>query len=504
VLTQLLQQQMERCPAAPFVVTDDSTYTYAEVASLSRRFASELQARGIGQGDHVALIAGNCAAFLVAWFGINIAGGVAVMLNNELIAEGLCYSVRQSDAKLIVADVEWMESKQFYLDEEQKSLPIIVIQSDARFFATLTSLPEAPVVAVDPGALCSIIYTSGTTGLPKGVMCSHAEYLATGRHTVTNIGLTTDDRIFVYLPLFHSNPQMFAVAPALMVGASLALQRKFSATSFFDAARRLNATGCTFIGAILAILLARYPEGELNHAMRFCIGGGVASDVWEAAEHKFGFRVHELYGLTETGGWVTGNSADLFRVGSVGKVRPDVDVRIFDEHDREVPAGDIGEIVVRPLEPFVILSGYYKKAEETLMALRNLWYHTGDLGRFDEDRFLYFHGRSNEMIRRGGKMISPAEIEAHMLKMTGIKDCAIVGVPDSIMGEEIKVVIVAEERLEVAGIRAFLSQHLPRYMLPRYVEFIDTIARTQTGKIQRKRLRYLDGSVIDVGNRGTE
>lgn len=498
MITDLLAERARLDGSKPFVVTSHAQYSFADIHSMSLRFAARLRTMGVISGDHVALIASNSAAFLVSWFGINMVGAVAVTLSNELVGDGLDYAVDQSDAKLIVADADWLKARQGRSGDKVSALPNLAIEADPVFFEDLRAWPEAEPTAVTSGKTCTILYTSGSTGRPKGVLNSHAAYEAVGRQTVQTVELQPTDRILVFLPLFHANPQMFAVMSALTTGASLAILPKFSARSFFKDAVRLEATCFTFVGTVLSILVARHPERRTDHRLRFGIGGGTPRDIWQAIHDRFGIRIFEGYGMTEIGCFATCNSTASYRIGSCGKARSDMDVRVLDADDRELGPGEQGEIAVRPREPFVIMSGYYKQPEQTLQASRNLWFHTGDRGRLDEDGFLYFHGRLKELIRRGGEMISPVEIETKLRSMPGVADCAIVGVDDAMLGEEVKAVVVAEHALEAASIVEFLRDKLPRFMLPRYVEFVSAIPKTETEKIQRFKLTYLNAAVIDL------
>jgi acyl-CoA synthetase (AMP-forming)/AMP-acid ligase II len=499
VIVDKLADWAARTPSAPFIVTDTATYTFSEIHVLTLRMASRLHAAGIGTGGHVAIIAGNSAAYLVAWFGINAIGGVAVTLNDSLMGEDINYLIKQSNAKLIVADRVWLGSRHEGLAEAQRAVPIFAIESEGQFIGDLRSWPERDSVSSAPDDICTILYTSGTTGLPKGVMCAHAGYVAVGRQSARILEVSASDRILVFLPLFHTNPQMYAVMAALEVGASLAIRSKFSATNFFADASHFGATGCTFVGTVLSILAARYPDPQRDHAMRFCIGGGTTKELAKTVQSRFGMFVHELYGMTEAGGWVSGASRAEHRLGSNGLIRDDVEVRIVDPGDNEVGVGMRGEIVVRPRQPNVMMMGYYNKPDQTVAATGNLWFHTGDIGSVDADGYLYFHGRSKELIRRGGEMIAPATIEERLRAMPQVSDCAAVGVPDDIMGEEIKVVVVSEERIEAALVRTYLAGFFPPAMLPRYVEFSNSIPRTETEKILRRQLAYVDDSVIDLG-----
>lgn len=497
MITDLLAQNAKERPTKPFVMTVAGSYSFAEVNSCSLRFASRLRSMGITKGDNVALIASNSAAFLVCWFGISALGAVAVTLSDELIGDGLQYTVAQSDSKLLVVDAAWLQ-KRSRLEGALSTLPIVTLADDTIFFEDMQGWTEAQAVAIPASSPCTILYTSGSTGLPKGVLNSHAAYEAAGRQTVLTTGMKESDRILVFLPLFHANPQMFAVLSALTVGATLAVVKKFSASSFFDDVSRFQATCFTFVGTVLSILVARHQEDHKNHGLRFAIGGGTPPEVWRAIHDRFGIRVHEGYGMTEIGCFVVCNSLTDYRMDTCGKARSDMEVAIVDSDDRLLDPGAQGEIVVRPREPYVIMSGYYKQPELTLQASGNLWFHTGDRGSLDLDGFLHFHGRLKELIRRGGEMISPVEIETKLRGMPGVLDCAVVGVADPLQGEEVKVVIVAGKEMTAGAVVAFLADKVPRYMVPRYVEFMAAIPKTETQKIQRFKLQYVNPSVTDL------
>ena len=498
MITDLLADRARERPAAPFVVTREHEYTFSDMLDASCRVAGLLEQRGIGKGDHVALLAGNSAAFLAVLFGISLRGGVAVTLNNQLLADGLRYSVQQCDARLLIVDRDWEDSRAPQLDEHQLALPRVVIEDDASFFAMLSGIERGTAVTVALHDPCTILYTSGTTGLPKGVVNCHNAYDACGRETVRTLGITADDRIMVFMPLFHVNPQMYAVMSALRTGAALIVLAKFSASSFFDDAIRFGATGCTFVGTVLAILVRRHEGVRRDHKVRFFFGGGTTLPVWQAVEERFGIKIHEVYGMTEIGGWTTSNTVEVSRFGSCGKPRPALEVRVVGRDDRPLPPGKIGEIVVRPNDPDTILMGYYNKPEQMLASVRNLWFHSGDLGSFDQDGFLFYHGRAKELIRRNGEMISPVEIETALRRMASVEDCAVVAVPDEIAGDEIKAVVVAGGPKDPLAVQSFLAGLLPPFMQPRYVEFVEAIPRTETEKIQRNKLQYIDVRVHDL------
>jgi carnitine-CoA ligase len=499
-LTAKLIDQMSTRGDAIAVVSDTLSLTWAELCDLSLRASTLLRQLGIDKGDRVALLCGNRPAFLVSWFGLANIGAITVTLNTGLVGGGLRYSVTQSDVKAVLIERELYDVKRADLEPVLEGRKIIVFDGEDDLLEKLRVVaPDKPYDGESSDPL-TIIYTSGTTGPPKGVLNCHQAYLASGRWMAEFLSITAADRIMVFLPLFHANPQMYAVMSALEVGCTLVLRPKFSVSSFFDDARRFQCTMFTYVGTVLAMLTSRLKHQDFDHKLTRCVGGGCTVEVWQAMQERFGIVPHELYGMTEIGGWVTGNSVANYRLGSCGTARPDVEIEVFDQLDRPVPAHTPGEIVVRPREPFTLLLGYWANPEATWASSRNFWFHTGDAGVRDADGYLYFLGRLKEIIRRGGENISPFELETALLSHPEIEDCAVVGVPDTIFGEEIKAVVVAKRAFDPHDVRRFLDGRVPAFMLPRYVQFVPKIPKTETQKIKRRQLQDHTDGTIDLGS----
>lgn len=499
-LTAKLIRQSNRRGDATAVVSDAMSLTWAELCDLSLRASTLLRQHGIDKSDRVALLCGNRPAFLVAWFGLANIGAITVSLNTGLVGDGLRYSVTQSDAKALLVERAIYTAKRADLEPVLAGRKVIIFDGEDDLFADARAVaPDKPYQGEGSDPL-TIIYTSGTTGLPKGVLNCHQAYLESGRWMSEFLAITAADRIMVFLPLFHTNPQMYAVMSALEVGCTLVLRPKFSVSSFFEDARRFECTMFTYVGTVLAMLTSRLTGNDFDHKLTRCVGGGCPVEVWHAMQDRFGIVPHELYGMTEVGGWVTGNSTVNYRLGSCGMARPDVEVEVFDQNDRPVPAGTPGEIVVRPREPFTLLLGYWANPEATWGSSRNFWFHTGDAGTRDADGYLYFLGRLKEIIRRGGENISPFELETALLSHPDIEDCAVVGMPDAIFGEEIKAVVVTRRAFDPREVRSFLEGRVPVFMLPRYVQFVAAIPKTETQKIQRRQLQDHADGTIDLGS----
>lgn len=500
MITDLLYAHAARTPDHPFLVCDAGQYSYADMARLVSDAARQLHGHGVQAGSRVALLCGNRPAFLAAWFAIIELGAVAVPLNTGLKGDGLRYILAQSGAALLLIEPALQDALAADLAALDAALPCVPIGPWLETSPAQAVPRWSPRAAPQPLAANSILYTSGTTGLPKGAVLPHAAYLAAGRDMSRSLELTAQDRIMVFLPLFHANPQMYAVASALHVGATLVLRPRFSARAFFDDAIRFGATGFTYVGTVLAILEKQHPHARTDHPLRWGVGGGAPERVWRELAPRFGLAICELYGMTETGGWVSMNTAQGTRVGSVGQARPGVALEVRGEDDRPVAQGGQGEIAAHAA-PGMFFTGYWNNPEASAATLRDGWLHTGDRGSLDADGYLYFHGRTKELIRRGGEMIAPAEIEMQLLRHADIRECAVIGVPDDIMGEEIMAVLVARRPIEAAELREFVAARLPAHMVPRYAAYVDSLPKTETEKIKRHELARLDVPVLDMGTR---
>jgi crotonobetaine/carnitine-CoA ligase len=304
--------------------------------------------------------------------------------------------------------------------------------------------------------------------------------------------LNSEDIIYTCLPLYHANPQVYCVLTALVAGGSIALAERFSASRFWQEIRAYRATAFSYVGSVLPILLSQpEKEEERGSPAKKCFGGGAPRDVHEAATGRFGLQVCELYGMSETGTWNTINRPGKIKSGSVGQIRASFEVKIFDDLDNDLLPGQVGEIVIRPKKPFIMFTGYYRMPEETLKDYRNLWFHTGDLGKVDSEGYFYFCGRKKESIRRGGENISPYEIERVLTDIPAVAEAAAVGVPDSILGEEIKVYVVLREghSVEPQELIEKCQERLPKFMTPRYLEFVSQLPKTPSEKVQKVALK---------------
>jgi carnitine-CoA ligase len=346
--------------------------------------------------------------------------------------------------------------------------------------------PRAGVVFSD---LQAIMYTSGTTGPSKGAMVSHALALTCAYDSLNFLdrwGKTT----YCPLPLFHAAGLWDGVFSALLSGGSIAVVERFSASRFWDDVRHFGAQVAMSVFSMIPILMSAPPSPrDHDHPLEMFYMGKSALD--EPLRTRFGVRSVETYTSTEAG-IATGSPFGEWRVGSCGTVHSErFDAAVVDEHDRHLVDGEPGELVLRPKQPYVLTTGYYGTPEATADAFRNLWFHTGDRVWRDEDGYFYFLDRMKDSIRRRGENISAFDLECEINTHPAVLECAAIGVPSELEDEDVKLAVVLRPGMSLAPeeLVEFCLERLPRFMVPRYLEFLDALPRTPTDKVAKYKLR---------------
>src|SRR5438874_526771 len=448
--------------------------TYAEFDRFANRAAHVLRGLGVGKGDRVTLAMGNSVEYLVAAFGILKAGGVLNPVNPALGARELGYILGHAEPKVVITDAARVEAAG------------TVLGADA-FGALVERSSEAPPgVALGPGDASTLLYTSGTTGTPKGVLFSHGSTGIGGRHFIEALGLTPDDVILAVTPLFHGNA-WGAVQTALHAGGTVAFPQAFHASEFWPLVHQTGATVLYTLGTILAMLLTREPSAlERTSRLRVIPGLG-AAPIRDQVMRRFEVaHVAECFGSTDAGVVTITPLGAAWRPGSCGPPVPGVALRILDDDGRPPPPRPAGEIAVRSPAR---LSAYFRDPEATAAALRDGWLLTGDLGFVDEDGWLYFVDRKRDVIRRGGENVSSVLIEKTLREHPRVAEVAVIGVPDPVLGQEIKAFAVAREPLAEEELRAFAAERLAKFQVPRLWEFRDALPKTATERGEKYKLR---------------
>ena len=366
-----------------------------------------------------------------------------------------------------------------------------------------TLLPEAAKISLDPDDVAEIIYTSGTTGKPKGAMLTHHNLIIDAHWIASRHRLQEGDRAMCVMPLFHINGQVVTVITPIYHGGSVILAERFSVTSFFPDLVRHGGTYTGTVATMLSMLLNRIDPGNIPRGSRlrvvFCGSAPVPVHVQAAFEQTFKVPVIEGYGMTETacrctfnllpppGKLKLGESDGYRKLGSVGPPLGN-EMMVVDDLDRPLGAGQIGEIVIRGEN---VMQGYYKNSQATAEAFRGGWFHSGDLGYYDEDGYFTIVDRKNDMIIRGGENIYPREVEEVLYSHPAVKDAACTGVPHDLYGEEVAAFVVLKDnaQLREEDIISFCSNRLAAFKCPKQIRIVAQIPKSSSGKLLRRKLR---------------
>lgn len=377
-----------------------------------------------------------------------------------------------------------------FVNEGPSSGPVTHDDLNARPLAGLPSSAGFQRPDLDDLAPGIMLFTSGSTGVPKACVLSRRYVVRAGQIHAKYLRLSHEDVLFTPFPLFHIDAATLTVGAAVAAGASAALAERFSASRFWDEVRASGATVFNFMGATANILWKRAPDDhDRSHSVRLAWGVPMPACEPQWAD-RFGFPLVEVYGLTDAG-VPAYQPLDEPRVqGSCGRVIPEYDVRIGSEHGDPLPAGEVGEILIRGNEPGLLMSEYFGMPDATAEAFRGGSFHTGDSGYLDAGNNLFFSSRAKEVIRRRGENIAATDIEAVVDVHVEVQESAAVGVPSELTDDDIKVFVVLQPHstLSPADIVEHCERAVPRYMVPRYIEIVDALPKTATEKIERTKL----------------
>ncbi|MBI4369487.1 MAG: long-chain fatty acid--CoA ligase [Elusimicrobia bacterium] len=494
-INELIARQAKQYGSKTFLYYKDQEITYAEFDKISNAFAHEMLANDIKKGDRVAIALPNCPEFLYAFFGIMKAGAVAVPINIAFKPPEMEHILTNSGASgLIIGSMFGDLGKQFYAkggalrwfktlqEGKPKEAALAALNGFPLTPASAQSVPEDPA---------SLIYTSGTTGFPKGAVLTHKNYLSNVAQFTPGL-VTEGDRFLCILPLFHVNAQVVTTLAPLYVGGSMILLERFTPKEFFPALANFKATAFSAVPSLYAVLL-NLPDSEKYDlsSLRFCICGAAPMPVpvFEAFEKKFKAKILEGYGLSEGTCVSSVNPWDGTRkIGSIGLPIKGQPMKIIANDGQELPDGQTGEIVMQGDN---VMKGYFNNPQATAETLINGWLHTGDLGYKDKDGYFFIAGRKKEMIIRAGENIYPKEIEEILYKHPAIAEAAVIGLPDERWGEEVAAFIVLKEGQQSTqkDIVSYCRQSLADYKCPRKIEFVPTLPKTATGKIQKVKIK---------------
>lgn len=504
-----------------FMFFKDAEYSYKKLHEESNRIANALKEMGIRKGDKVVTILPNLPEYLYIWWGIVKLGAVNVPINNNYRGAGLVDVINRCDAKMafvheglildrfraVQGDLELMN--QVIVAHSLEGRPSTVEERNIRFNSySLKDLMLAPadspgidVFNYDPA---SIDYTSGTTGRPKGAVLSHEYMVYFAEHKVMHMETGPQDVIYNCLPMFNLTGEVETCFAAFLADGKFALSEGFNPKTFWDDIRKYNCTEFVSMGGVFSLVEKEPPKpDEADNPLKKMYIIPCRPDFEQRIKKRFNIEhMVEIFGQTESG---ISAYRDLHNpvLGSAGRAHCDYQIKIFDEHDNEVPSGTEGEIVIRPLKSHIILEEYYKMPDKTAEAMRNCWWHTGDIGKMDENGNLFFIRRKQECIRVRGNFISNTDIEQVVNSHDAILESAVYGVPDN-TGEEEDVMVAIKLKEDAILIPEDLLRHVeknvPYYAVPRYVRFVTDFEKTPTMRIIRVGLQK-EGVVPGIWDR---
>jgi carnitine-CoA ligase len=498
-----LAARVQAHPDKVFLCFDDTPLTFAEAQRHAELAAGALLKLGINRGDTVAMLTLNCPEWVAVWFGATQIGALTMPINVMFRGDFLRHQLVDSRARLILIDAMFLPQ----LAEVAADLPdldTVLVRGDAPADVQLAGIrvlnasvlgDHAAPATGDPLAWnepACLFYTSGTTGASKGVVLTQ-HYLCTCAAVLgQRYGMTGDDVMYAAVPLFHVSGAQGVVLGSLMSGRTAVLDSVFSVSKCWERIRKHQASVFFGVGAMLMMLWALPPDpADADLPFRLLIAVPIPAELHRPMEERYHCRLVQAYGLTEAMLIASHQTSGDDAPGSAGKPSPLYEVRLLDDDDAEVPVGQVGEIAIRPRYPHVMFEGYLSQPEATLAQFRNLWFHTGDNGRFDEQGNLWFVDRKKDAIRRRGENISSVEVERSVLTHPAVAECAAHAVPSSLGEDDVKVCVVLRDgaTIDAQGLIDHCVERMPRYAVPRYVEFLDALPKNAVGRVQKHLLR---------------
>ncbi len=493
-------------------------WTYRQMDAWSNQFAQALRAAGAARGTHIGLLLGNSAEHLAVFFATGKLGAVSVPVNTAARGELLRYYFAHADVEVVVVDEDLVPR----LAEVLPQLPLVrhvLVVGGAGEAASPEALRALGLAATDLGQaarqarpepvneavkcsdLLMFAFTSGTTGPSKACMLPHAAALTYGTSAADAQGYRDSDIFYVCLPLFHNNALLASMCSMLVVGGSVVLSQRFSASRFMAEIRESHATITNFLGAMSMFLWTQPPRADdAANDLRLVSMSPMPGFVAEF-EKRFGLEAMSNYGLSDfatVSAFVPGAPPD--KLGSIGKARRGFELKVVDEEDFECAVDEVGELVIRSHEPWRAATGYYKMPEATLAAHRNQWFHTGDRARRDADGYFWFVDRKKDCIRRRGENISAYEVEKVILDHPAIANAAVFAITTAENDEEVGAAVVFRPgaRVSESELIEHCARNMAYFMVPRYIQVLAELPTTVNHKVEKFRLKQQMEMTLDA------
>jgi long-chain acyl-CoA synthetase len=477
-------------PDRPAILFEGRRLSYGALDDLASRVAGALLARGVGPGDRVALHLPNIPEFVACYLGTLRAGAVAVSVNPSLTAAEVGFLLEDSEARVCFTTERGQEAVDRQNLAALQHLVLCEGAGQSTLHEWLQRARPAGAAAMNPSDPAAILYTSGTTGKPKGATLTHGNIESNAWTTVHHCGYRPEDRLLLFLPLFHVFGQNFVVNSGLRAGSAVVLHRRYIQDEVLESVKQDQVTKFFGVPTIYISLLAAglQPQDLGQVGYEFSAAATLPDEIGARWESRFGRPIFEGYGLTETSPFACYNHDFARRPETVGTAIENFELRIVDESGFEVEHGRWGEIVIRGPG---VMQGYWRRPEDTARAIRDGWFFSGDVGTMDEDGYVSIVDRVKDMINVSGFKVWPAEVEEAFYSHPAVLEAAVYGVADTVRGERVLAAVTVRSGQGVDGqaLIDHLSRRLARYKLPEAVEIVDQLPKGATGKILKRELR---------------
>ena len=500
-VVELLQDTVAKYPDRVGFIGGNWRLTYKQFHLIVNRIAAGLEEHGIRRGDHVAVLLGIQVEMALSFFAVMKLGAILVPLNTRFKGEELAYEINDSESKALIVDEEFwpvINSVRGQLptieniffngaDTPAGTLPFALLTDHKETAFTQATLTESDDVA--------IMYTSGTTGKPKGAILHQRGFVLTAMLLSDFLQYEPRDKMICCVPLFHVTGLAMVMLSPIFSGVGAVYLRAFKTKDFLETMSRQKVTHYTGVINVIWLMINHPDFGKYDFSSfrTACFGGSPASEemVRGITSKLPNLKMSVGYGLTESHAMVSTTPYEdaLRKIKAAGKLLALGDAKIVDDDENELPRGSTGEILLKGAKVF---KGYWKKPEATKQAMVDGWLRTGDIGKIDDEGFLYILDRKKDMINRGGEKIFSLEVENLIFNYPKVLEVAVVGVPDSVLGEAVKAVIALKqgETATEEEIRKFCAEHLADFKIPKFVEFVASLPRNPAGKVVKAELRY--------------
>jgi len=491
-ITQHIEHVYLQYPDKAALIFEGNSFTYRELNEKVNRVANGLCDLQVGRGDRVALFLPNIPAFAIAYMGVLKIGAIAVSLNSSLKTEEVRFILEDSNPKVLITTGKLRENVPVYALPHLKHIVIAEgeVGEDISWIEwTESSSSDFHSMDMERDDPSAILYTSGTTGFPKGATLSHGNVISNMKSFVDKCGMTPDDRILLFLPLFHCFGQNAILNSSLSAGMTIILQRQFITDQVIQSVIDDQITLFFGVPNNFITLYEKASVQDLSSVRYyFSAAASLPVEIARKWRGKYGTVINEAYGLTETTPFASYNHQPDAKPGSIGLPIEDVEMEIINFDDREMKPGDMGEIIIKG--PNVML-GYWNRPSETTRVIKEGWFHSGDIGKRDDEGYFYIVDRLKDMINVGGLKVYPVEVENVLYQHPAVSEAAVFGIPEDFMGEQVNAQIVLKrDRTSTSDeIISHCRKRIADFKVPTVVEFVESIPKNPAGKVLKRLLR---------------